>query len=159
MNSVTFYFMKKVQMMSIHTKDESSSTFAFVFGVNWPWRFGVTASFGVFFHEVKCNGKTSFIEFLLHGLSSSHFMAPTHVVTSLMQPRPRPLWGWGGSSFLSQVHINFKIYQPPQSGDFFRFYSHESFDTSNDSCYRPRLVGLTLFFNRSRCSAKYSTKK
>ena len=28
------------------------------------WRYGVTASFGVFFHEIKCNGMTSFIEFM-----------------------------------------------------------------------------------------------
>ena len=43
---------------SIHTKDESKrgTAFAFIFGVNWLWRCGVTASFGVFFHERKCNG-------------------------------------------------------------------------------------------------------
>ena len=36
---------------SIHTKDESKrgTAFAFIFGVNWLWRWGVTASFGVFF--------------------------------------------------------------------------------------------------------------
>ena len=51
---------------SIHTKDESKRgiAFAFIFGVNWLWRWGVTASFGVFFHEIKCNGMTSFVEFM-----------------------------------------------------------------------------------------------
>ena len=28
---------------------------------------GVTASFGVFFHEIKCNGMTSFMEFMSYG--------------------------------------------------------------------------------------------
>ena len=34
---------------SIHTKDESKrgTAFAFIFGVNWLWHCGVTASFGV----------------------------------------------------------------------------------------------------------------
>ena len=66
-NSVTFYFMKKQIFLvwipwnlsfcyihlywSIHTKDESKrgTAFAFIFGVNWLWHCGVTASFGVFF--------------------------------------------------------------------------------------------------------------
>ena len=46
---------------SIHTKDESKrgTAFAFIFGVNWLWRCGVTASFGVFFswNKVKRNDK------------------------------------------------------------------------------------------------------
>ena len=52
---------------SIHTKDESKrgTAFAFIFDVNWLWRCGVTASFGVFFHEIKCNGVTSFMEFMI----------------------------------------------------------------------------------------------
>ena len=51
---------------SIHTKDESKrgTAFAFIFGVNWLWRCGVTASFGVFLHKIKCNGMTSFMEFM-----------------------------------------------------------------------------------------------
>ena len=51
---------------SVHTKDASKrgTAFAFIFGVNWLWRCGVTASFGVFFHEIKCNGVTSFMEFM-----------------------------------------------------------------------------------------------
>ena len=51
---------------SIHTEDESKRgiEFAFIFGVNWLWRSGVTASFGVFFHEMKCNGMTIFMEFV-----------------------------------------------------------------------------------------------
>ena len=71
--SVTFYFMKKdstrccdtTSPESIHTKDESKRgiAFAFIFAVNWLCRRGVTASFGVFFHEIKCNGMTSFMEF------------------------------------------------------------------------------------------------
>ena len=52
---------------SIHTKDESKrgTAFAFIFGVNWLWRCGVTAPFGVFFHEIKCNGMTIFMEFMI----------------------------------------------------------------------------------------------
>ena len=51
---------------SIHTKDESKrgTTFAFIFGVNCIWGCGVTASFGVFFHEIKFNAMTSFTEFM-----------------------------------------------------------------------------------------------
>ena len=52
---------------SIHTKDESKreTAFAFIFGVNWLWRCGVKASFGVFFHEMKYNGMTGFMESML----------------------------------------------------------------------------------------------
>ena len=59
-NSVTFY-----QPESIHTKDESKRgfAFAFIFGVNWLWRCGVTASFGVFLHDIKCNRTKNFMEF------------------------------------------------------------------------------------------------
>ena len=43
---------------SIHTKDESKrgSAFAFIFGVNWLRRWGVTASFGMtnFMEFMKC---------------------------------------------------------------------------------------------------------
>ena len=48
---------------SIHTKNESKRViaFAFIFGVNWLKCCGVTASFVVFFHEIKCNRMTSFI--------------------------------------------------------------------------------------------------
>ena len=58
---------------SIHTKDESKrgTAFAFIFGVNWLWRCGVTASFGVFSHEIKCNGMTSFTEFIHTSLSQT----------------------------------------------------------------------------------------
>ena len=52
---------------SIHTKDESKrgTAFAFIFGVNSLCCRGVTASFGVFFHEIKCKGMTSFMEFIV----------------------------------------------------------------------------------------------
>ena len=42
---------------SIHTKDESKrgTAFAFIFGVNWLWRCGVTASFEVFFFLMTWN--------------------------------------------------------------------------------------------------------
>ena len=58
---------------SIHTKDESKcgSAFAFIFGVNWLWRCGVTALFEVFFYEMKCNGMASFMEFMT-GLLKTH---------------------------------------------------------------------------------------
>ena len=53
---------------SIHTKDERKcgAMFVFIFNVNWLWRWarGVTASFGVLFHEIKYNGMTSFMEFM-----------------------------------------------------------------------------------------------
>ena len=51
---------------SIHTKNESNrgTAFAFIFGVNWLWSCGVTASFGVFFCEMKCNGMIHFMEFM-----------------------------------------------------------------------------------------------
>ena len=60
---------------SIHTKDESKCTtaFSFIFGVNWLWLCGVTAYFGVCFHEIKCNAMTSFME-LMQGY--------------------HPMWGW-----------------------------------------------------------------
>ena len=49
---------------SVHTKDESKCILALS-------RCGVTASFGVFFHEIKCNGMTSFMEFMLRELLNS----------------------------------------------------------------------------------------
>ena len=36
--------------------------FAFIFGVNWLWHCGVTASFGVFFHGINGYGMTSCME-------------------------------------------------------------------------------------------------
>ena len=50
--------------LRIYTKDESKrgTVFAFIFGVNLLWRCGVTASFGVFFHEMKRNGMTSIMK-------------------------------------------------------------------------------------------------
>ena len=67
MNSMKLVIRLYSLYWSIHTKDESKrgTAFAFIFGVNWLWRCGVTASFGVFFHELKCNGMTSFMEFML----------------------------------------------------------------------------------------------
>ena len=58
--------MKHSMYWSIHTKDESKrgTAFAFLFGVNWLWRCGVITSFGVLFHEIKCNGMTSFMDFM-----------------------------------------------------------------------------------------------
>ena len=52
---------------SIHTKDETKrgTEFAFIFGVNWLCRWGATASLGVFFHEIRCNGMTSSMEFMI----------------------------------------------------------------------------------------------
>ena len=50
----------------IHTKDESKRgiAFAFIFGVNWLWRCGVAASFGVVFDEIECYRMKSFMEFM-----------------------------------------------------------------------------------------------
>ena len=65
MNSMKLVIPLHSLYWSIHTKDESKhgTIFAFIFGVNWLWSHGVTALFGLFFHEIKCNGMTSFMEF------------------------------------------------------------------------------------------------
>ena len=67
MNSMKLVILLHPLCWSIHTKDESKrgTAFAFIFGVNWLWRCGVTASFGVF-HEIRCNGMTSFMEFMIY---------------------------------------------------------------------------------------------
>ena len=66
MNSMKFVIPLHSLYGSIHPKDEGKqrTTFAFQFGVNWLWGCGVTALFGVFFHEMKCHGMTSFMEFM-----------------------------------------------------------------------------------------------
>ena len=72
MNSMKLVILFHSLYWPIHTKDESKRgiAFAFIFGVNWLWRCGVTESFGVFFfHEWKCNGMTSFMEFMSNALS------------------------------------------------------------------------------------------
>ena len=78
MNSMKLVIPLHWLYWSIHTKDESKrgTAFAFSFGVNWLWRCGVTASFGVFFHEVKCNRMTSFMEFM-QGKRSHPSTSPT----------------------------------------------------------------------------------
>ena len=65
-NSIKLVIPLHLLYWSIHTKNESKcrTAFAFIFGVNWLWRCGVTASFGVFFLEIKCNRMTSFMEFM-----------------------------------------------------------------------------------------------
>ena len=52
---------------SIHTKDEGKhgTAFALIFGMNWLWCCVVTVSFGVFFHNIKCYGMISFMEFMM----------------------------------------------------------------------------------------------
>ena len=54
MNSMKLVVPLHSLYRSIHTKNESKcgTAFAFIFGVNWLWRCGVTASFGVFFHGI-----------------------------------------------------------------------------------------------------------
>ena len=66
MNSVKLVIPLHSLYWSIHTKDESKrgTAFAFIFDVNWLCRCGVSASFGIFFHEMKCSGMTSFMEFM-----------------------------------------------------------------------------------------------
>ena len=66
MNSMKLVIPLHPLYWSIHTKYESkrATAFAFIFGVNWLWCRGVTASFGVFFYKIKCNGMTSFMEFM-----------------------------------------------------------------------------------------------
>ena len=50
-NSMKLLILLHSLYWSIHTKDESKReiVFAFIFGVNWLWCCGVTASLGVFF--------------------------------------------------------------------------------------------------------------
>ena len=71
MNSMKLVIPLPTLYWSIHTKDESKrgTAFAFIFGVNWLWHYGVTASFGASFHEIKCHGMTSFMEFIFCDLS------------------------------------------------------------------------------------------
>ena len=66
MNSMKLVIPVHSLYWSIHTKDESEcgTSFAFIFGVNWLWHCGVTAPFRVFFHEIKCNEMTNFMEFM-----------------------------------------------------------------------------------------------
>ena len=65
-NSLKLVIPLRSLYWSIPTKDESKrgTAFAFIFGVNWLWHCGVTASFRVFLREMKCNGMTSFMEFM-----------------------------------------------------------------------------------------------
>ena len=50
MNSIRLVILLHSFYWSIQTKDESKrgSAFAFIFGVNWLWRCGVAALFGIF---------------------------------------------------------------------------------------------------------------
>ena len=66
MNSMKLVIPLHSVYWSIHTEDESKrgTAFAFIFGVYWLWHCGVIASFGVYFHEIKCNGITNFMEFM-----------------------------------------------------------------------------------------------
>ena len=84
---------------SIHTKDESKrgTAFAFIFGVNWLWRCGVTASFGVFFLEIRCNGMTSFMEFM------TSWNAQHVAVTSSWQRCLGPWQPWRDLSHRTQL--------------------------------------------------------
>ena len=81
-HSVTFIIV-------VNSHQRWKQMFAFIFGVNWLWHCGVTASFGVFFHEMKCNGLTSFMEFM----SSWHCGCRSHMPLSLF------LQNWGVDSW------------------------------------------------------------
>ena len=66
MNSMKLVFPLRSLYWSIHAKDESKRGTAF----EHLWCeltlvcCGVIASFGVFFHELECNGMTSFTKFM-----------------------------------------------------------------------------------------------
>ena len=66
MNSTKLVILLHSLYWSIYTKDKSKreAAFASIFGVNWPLRCGVTASFGIFIHEIRRNGMTNFMEFM-----------------------------------------------------------------------------------------------
>ena len=49
------------------------TAFVFILGVNWLWHCGVTASFVVCFHEIKCNRMTSFMEFMITAKATWHY--------------------------------------------------------------------------------------
>ena len=68
MNSMNLVILLHSLYWSIHTEDESKygTVLAFIFGVNLLWHCDVTESFGVVFHEMKCNGMTSFMEFMIY---------------------------------------------------------------------------------------------
>ena len=70
MNSMKLVIPLHSLYWSNHTKDDFSSkratAFAFIFGVNWLWRCGVTASLWVFFHEMKFNGTHDHITFQIY---------------------------------------------------------------------------------------------
>ena len=97
-NSMKLVILLPLLYWSIHTKDESKrgTAFAFIFGVNWLWRCGVTASFGVFFHETKCNGMTSFMEFMVVHMNWVFVYIRTAQcdVTPSRQKRSKMVQGW-----------------------------------------------------------------
>ena len=74
-HSVTF-----IVLVNSHQRwKQTWNRVCFHLGVDWLWRCGVTASYGVFFHERKCNGMTSFMEFMWivgHAYSVSTERAP-----------------------------------------------------------------------------------
>ena len=70
----------QVVYWSIHTKEESKrrTTFAFIFGVNWPWCCGVLYHFN--------QTKPKFEQWTPHlNLSKNHFFSPMHVGKELDQ--------------------------------------------------------------------------
>ena len=86
-NSMKLVIMLYSMYWLIHTKDESKrgTAFAFIFGVNWLCHWGVTVSFGVFFHEIRCNGMMIFMEFMRSAFHGSG-TADMHY-TATMQPQ------------------------------------------------------------------------
>ena len=119
---------------SIDTKDESKrgTAFAFIFGVNWHWSCGVTASFGCFFfHEIKRNGMTSFMEFMSPSRLQSLPVVPCwrNQLLSFAAPSSVLLWNhklqhvsalgalyWGHLSlFIGRLHGPFGGFLPTLS--------------------------------------------
>ena len=94
MNSMKLVIPLHSLYWSIHTKDESKhgTAFAFIFGVNWLWRCGVTPSFGVFFLEIKCNRMTIFMEFM-----SKHWRNATSL--------KKPFYPVEIGSLFSHIHV------------------------------------------------------
>ena len=69
MNSMKLVIPLHSLYWSIHTKDESKHgiAFAFIFDVNWLWRCGVTALFGLFFHGIHVIQNLDLLFYLLTG--------------------------------------------------------------------------------------------
>ena len=93
---------------SIHTKDESKcgTAFAFIFGVNWLWRCGVTASFGVIFF-MKVSWNSCIQSFQTYWLPAKSVIASnTPDWQDITSNNPWPLYMFCSSDRIAEHDIN-----------------------------------------------------